>query len=96
MCDNVFARLSERSPTAVVLTLDLLRHNECRPMESVSQTDMMAARFMLTHHDFREGVRARLLDKDDNPRWVPARFEDVGPLDMGLQSQGSSPQSGNV
>ncbi|MBW2203472.1 MAG: enoyl-CoA hydratase/isomerase family protein, partial [Deltaproteobacteria bacterium] len=64
LCDGVFASLSERSPTGVVLTLDLL--------------------FMLTHHDFVEGVRARLLDKDDNPQWLPARFEDVGPLDIVL------------
>ena len=84
LCDGVFASLSERSPTGVVLTLDLLRHNERRPMESVYQTDIQAARFMLTHHDFVEGVRARLLDKDDNPQWLPARFEDVGPLDLGL------------
>lgn len=83
LCDGVFARLSERSPTGVVLTLGLLRHNERRPMESVYQTDIEAARFMLTHHDFAEGVRARLLDKDDNPQWRPARFEDVGPLEKG-------------
>ena len=84
LCDGVFASLSERSPTGVVLTLDLLRHNEGQPMESVYETDIEAARFMLTHHDFVEGVRARLLDKDDNPRWLPARLEDVGPLKLGL------------
>ena len=84
LCDGVFASLSERSPTGVVLTLDLLRHNEHQPMKSVYETDIKAARFMLTHHDFVEGVRARLLDKDDNPQWLPARFEDVGPLDIVL------------
>ncbi|MBL6978959.1 MAG: enoyl-CoA hydratase/isomerase family protein, partial [Desulfobacteraceae bacterium] len=61
-----------------------LRHNEHQPMKSVYETDIKAARFMLTHHDFVEGVRARLLDKDDNPQWLPARFEDVGPLDVVL------------
>ena len=84
LCDDVFASLSERSPTGVVLTLDLLRHNERRPMKLVYQTDIEAARFMLTHHDFAEGVRARLLDKDNNPQWRPDRFENVGPLDLGL------------
>jgi enoyl-CoA hydratase len=84
LCDDVFASLSERSPTGVVLTLDLLRHNERRPMESVYQTDIEAARFMLTHHDFAEGVRARLLDKDDNPQWQPDRFENVGTLELGI------------
>jgi enoyl-CoA hydratase len=28
-------------------------------------------------HDFYEGVRAAVIDKDHAPRWQPARLEDV-------------------
>jgi len=78
LCDGVFHRLSERSPTALAVTLELLRHNEGRPIESVLKADLKAARFLLSHPDFLEGVRARLLDKDDRPRWQPDRIEKVG------------------
>ncbi len=84
LCDGVFDRLSERSPTAVVMTLQLLRHNEGRPLEEVFQADLKAAGFLLAHPDYLEGVRARLLDKDDNPQWQPATIEEVGPLDIDL------------
>ena len=84
LCHGVFDRLSERSPTAVLLTLELLRHNEGRPIEEVFQADLKAARFLLAHPDYVEGVRARLLEKDDNPRWQPASIEEVGTLDLEL------------
>jgi enoyl-CoA hydratase len=82
LCDGVFRRLAERSPTSVVLTLELLRHNEGRPLEQVFEADLTAARFVFSHPDFLEGVRARLIDKDDKPRWKPPTIEEVGDLDL--------------
>jgi enoyl-CoA hydratase/carnithine racemase len=84
LCDGVFQRLSERSPTSVVLTLQLLRHNEGRPLEEVFAADLNAARFVFNHPDFVEGVRARLIDKDDKPRWQPPTIEEVGQLNLEL------------
>jgi enoyl-CoA hydratase/carnithine racemase len=82
LCDGVFHRLAERSPTSVVLTLDLLRHNQGRPLEQVLEADLKAARFVFSHPDFLEGVRARLVDKDDQPRWKPPTIEEVGHLHL--------------
>ena len=84
LCDGVFTRLAERSPTAVVLTLKLLRHNEIQPLEEVFRADLKVARFIVAHPDYVEGVRARLVDKDDNPQWQPASIEEVGALDVDL------------
>jgi enoyl-CoA hydratase len=32
---------------------------------------------LATRPDFAEGIRARIVDKDNQPRWEPARIEDV-------------------
>jgi len=82
ICEGVFQRLSERSPTALVLTLYLLRHNEGRPLEDVFRADVRSVRYIMEHPDLLEGVRARLLDKDDNPRWQPNTIEKVKPIEM--------------
>ncbi len=80
LCQGIFQRLSERSPTALTVTLQLLRHNQGRPIEEVFEMDLKASRFLLNHPDYLEGVRARLIDKDDRPRWQPDRLEDVGEI----------------
>jgi len=77
---GVFARLSERSPLAVVTTLKCLRSDEHKDLAEVYASDLTVARFLMTQHDFREGVRARLIDKDDRPHWDPESFEQANKL----------------
>ena len=78
-CAEVFASIGERSPTALVLTLALLRHNENRPISDVFATELKASRIMSRHPDYAEGIRARLIDRDDNPKWNPPSIEQVDP-----------------
>jgi len=77
LCEIVFDSIAQRSPTALVLTLKLLRHNENRPVADVFFTELKAAAFITRHHDYMEGIRARLIDKDDHPRWIPDSIEEV-------------------
>lgn len=76
-CEHLFSGLSERSPTGLVLTLALLRHNEHQPMDRVFETDFKAVQYILRHPDFLEGVRARIVEKDNRPRWTPDSIEKV-------------------
>jgi len=75
LCEGVFERLSERSPTAVVVTLECLRRDEERALKDVYRSDLDVARYLMSQHDFREGVRARLIDRDNRPQWDPDTFE---------------------
>jgi enoyl-CoA hydratase len=84
LCQEVFRRLGERSPTALAVTLQLLRANERRPLPEVFQREALAAHFMITHPDYLEGIRARIIDKDDQPRWQPGTIEAVGSLATGF------------
>jgi enoyl-CoA hydratase len=74
---EVAARLQARSPTALVLTLALLHRHRGRPLEEVLAAEARAARFMIAHPDYLEGIRARLLDRDQRPRWQPATLAEV-------------------
>jgi len=69
--------LLAHSPTSLKI---ILKHQElARPLtlDECLKLDYHLACQMLEHGDFREGVRARLIDKDNKPHWQPARLEDV-------------------
>jgi len=76
-CEGLTSELSERSPTALAVTLKLLRHNEHLSMEKVYKADFKAMQFMVRHPDFPEGVRARIIERDDRPKWQPASVYEV-------------------
>ncbi len=78
LCEEVRRRLGERSPTALAVTLQMLRANEARPLREVFHREALAAHFMITHPDYLEGIRARIIDKDDQPRWQPDSIKALG------------------
>jgi enoyl-CoA hydratase len=72
--------LSEKSPRGMVVTLKLLRlARTSRSLEECLVREYRAALEVFASDDFREGVRAAVIDKDRNPKWSPPRIEDVTP-----------------
>src|SRR5690606_17638595 len=65
------------SPTSARLIHELLRRSRHLSLREVFQLELDVALSCCAHHDFREGVRALLVDKDRKPRWKPARLGDV-------------------
>jgi enoyl-CoA hydratase len=72
--------LNEKSPRGMVVTLKLLRlARASSSLEQCLVREYRAALEVFASDDFREGVRAAVIDKDRNPRWSPPRIEDVTP-----------------
>jgi enoyl-CoA hydratase len=70
--------LSEKSPRGMVVTLKLLRlARASSSLEECLVREYRAALEVFRSDDFREGVRAAVIDKDRNPKWSPAKIEDV-------------------
>jgi enoyl-CoA hydratase len=72
--------LSEKSPRGMVVTLKLLRlARSAKSLEECLIREYRAALQVFASDDFREGVRAAVIDKDRQPKWSPPRIEDVTP-----------------
>jgi enoyl-CoA hydratase len=72
--------LGEKSPRGMVVTLKLLRlARDAGSLEDCLVREYRAALEVFRSDDFREGVRAAVIDKDRNPKWSPPRIEEVTP-----------------
>src|SRR3954452_25485345 len=70
--------LNEKSPRGMVVALNLLRlARRSSSLEECLVREYRAALQVFSSDDFREGVRAAVIDKDRNPAWSPPRIEDV-------------------
>lgn len=75
---SVIADLKDRSPLSLKVTYRHIRGARELDLRQTLQLDYRLACRFLDSHDFEEGVRAALIDKDGKPRWQPSRLEDVG------------------
>jgi enoyl-CoA hydratase/carnithine racemase len=71
------ATLRTLSPSSLVWSLRLLRDGARRTLPACLDAELRATRTVTAGHEFIEGVRAMVVDKDRKPDWQPARLEDV-------------------
>lgn len=69
--EKTLARLSRMSPSALKITFRQIREGAERGFEDCMRLEYRLSQRVVPAHDFREGVRALLVDKDMNPRWEP-------------------------
>jgi enoyl-CoA hydratase/carnithine racemase len=69
--------LSKGSPTAAHVTDEYMRRSRKLSLREVLDLDLVLAKAFQRGHDFNEGVRALLIDKDRKAQWSPERFDEV-------------------
>ena len=88
--DSTLAVLRTKSPTSLKVTLRLLRlGRNTASLEACLEHEFAATAAVLRSHDFYEGVRAAVIDKDRNPQWRPARLDGVSEADVAAYFQPS-------
>jgi enoyl-CoA hydratase len=71
------AGLLTKSPTSLKVTLRQLATGRHFDLEQALILEYRLTQHMMAGHDFYEGVRAALIDKDQNPRWRPADLAEI-------------------
>ncbi|KAK7092533.1 hypothetical protein V1264_008264 [Littorina saxatilis] len=71
--------LKKMSPTSMKVTLRQLQMGETMSLAEILQIEYRLSQRCLEDHDFYEGVRAVLIDKDQQPQWRPDTLEGVTP-----------------
>ena len=67
--------LQSKSPTALKVTCEQLKRVQGLSMEQTMQIEFVMSSHFMKGHDFYEGVRALLVDKDKNPQWQPSSLD---------------------
>lgn len=74
--------LEAKSPTAVKVTLESLRRARHLTLDEALAQEYRVGLRCLAGPDFREGIRAQVVDKDRNPQWKPATLSEVRAVDV--------------
>ena len=73
--------IRSRSPTSLKLVYRQIREAANLDLKQCLAMEYRLALRVLGGHDFREGVRAALIDKDRSPKWRPSALAEVGDVD---------------
>lgn len=76
------ATIARMSPTSCKLSLKGVRMGARESIEGALRTEYRMVCAIKHGHDFFEGVRAQLIDKDRNPKWLPATLGEVSEAEV--------------
>ena len=76
---SVLKRLVKKSPTSLCVTLEQMNKAQNQSLADCLQMDFKLVGSFMESHDFYEGVRALIIDKDKRPNWEPDAIEHIKP-----------------
>jgi enoyl-CoA hydratase len=73
------AGMRGKSPTSMAIALHQVRIGGSLSFEECMRIEFRIVSHILEEHDFYEGVRSVLIDRDNAPNWRPATFAAIAP-----------------
>jgi enoyl-CoA hydratase/carnithine racemase len=78
------ALMRTRSPTMLCVALRQWQTGSTRSLADCFRLELGMVEQSFDQGDFAEGIRALIIDKDNQPRWRPTRLKDVGAASVDL------------
>lgn len=76
------ATIRTKSPTSLCIAFEQMRRGRTLDFEEAMRTEFRIASRAVEGHDFYEGVRAAIIDKDGAPNWRPPTLAEVREADV--------------
>ena len=79
---TTYETIRSRSPTSLAIALRQMQLGPTLDLEAALRLEYGVAERVTRGHDYAEGVRAALIDKDGKPNWTPADIEKIDPAEI--------------
>ena len=80
--EKTAAVIRTKSPLSLKLALAQVRRGKAWDFDTCMRMEFRIVSRIIHGHDFYEGVRAVIVDKDNKPRWQPATLAEVSEADV--------------
>ena len=76
------ATIRTKSPTSLKIAFRQLRTGRGLEFDDCMRMEFRMVNRVIAGHEFYEGVRATIIDKDQSPKWQPATLESVSDAEI--------------